>query len=144
MLGSSTELAETPEEFFVEEEELRAFRWLKIYVRTHHRFPGVTPFRVHTGIAPIAMLEPISYYREKARVRVLYKEITNRYNDFKQSIADKQPDRNIAIAEQIAALKNRFSSHNSEQTFAEVLGRSRQRLRGSQGHGWLAWNTDRV
>ena len=120
-LGSSTELMETPEEFFVEQEERQAFRWLREYVRDHHRFPGVLIFRTHTNIAPVVTQEPISYYRDRARQRLLYREITSLYNDFKESIVNKEPDRTIAIAKQIAALENRFSSHASEQTFADAL-----------------------
>lgn len=120
-LGSSSELQEVPEGYFTEPEEVAALRWMRGYVREHHAFPGVLVFRRHTNIRPVVTLEPISYYKDRARQRAIYKEITSLYNDFKQSIVDKEPDRTIAIAERIVALKRRFSSPHTEQTFADAL-----------------------
>jgi replicative DNA helicase len=120
-LGSSTALREVPEAFFTEPEERAAFQWLQNYVRQHHAFPGVIPFRLGTRIQPVVTNEPLSYYMDRARQRALYKEIFIRSGNLRDAMVSKQPDRFIEIAEQIVALKQRFAAQRREQTFAEAL-----------------------
>jgi DnaB-like helicase C terminal domain len=159
-LGSSTELAEISESYFTEPEERAALGWLRAFVRDHHAFPGPSVFRAGTQITAIVTLEPITHYKDRARQRALYKEITRRWNAFKDSLDNKNPDQTIEISKEIVALENRFNTGAAQQSFEDVLlgagadyreAKQTVGLRGiTTGYGFLddetnGWqNTDNV
>jgi hypothetical protein len=131
-LGSAVALIEIPDAFFTEPEELAALHWLRGYVNQHHRFPGITPFRRHCGFSPVITLEPLSYYRDRARQLALYKEITQRRNAFKETIINKTPDETIRLARELVALEQQFGAWASEQTFAQALDQVEAEFEGRE------------
>jgi replicative DNA helicase len=120
-LGSSTALAEVPEEYFTEPEERAALQWLRDHVRAHRQFPTVRTFNRATGIAAVITREPLSFYLDKARQRAIHREITTKFEAIKQTLIDRNADRYLEINAEIAAFAERFRPERHQQTFAGAL-----------------------
>lgn len=99
--GSIAAVREIPETFFVEDDELAAFRWLREHVLQHRTFPDPRVFLRHTGIQTIVVSQPLAYYKDRARQRALYNTCMEPFGQMRDAMEAQNPDAIVQIARQI-------------------------------------------
>lgn len=99
--GSISAIRDIPDTFFVEDDELAAFRWLRDHVTQHRAFPDPRVFLRHTGLQTIVVSQPLNYYKDQARQRALYNVIMDPFGQMRDAMEARNPDAIIQIARQI-------------------------------------------
>jgi replicative DNA helicase len=112
--GSTSAVRDTPETYFVEPDELAAFRFLRDHVTQFRTFPDPMMFRRATGIATLQVTQPLSYYVDQARKAALYNACMGAYEDMRNALERKDPDAFITRARQTITESTSFVSASAD------------------------------
>lgn len=111
--GSLAALRETHETFFVEADELNAFRWLREHVATYRTFPDPAVFLRNTGLQTIIVSQNLSYYMNEARKRALYNLMMEPFGQIRDAMEAQNPDAVATIARQMVQASAQFTDRST-------------------------------
>ncbi|MET4190648.1 MULTISPECIES: DnaB-like helicase C-terminal domain-containing protein [unclassified Bradyrhizobium] len=112
--GSTSAVRDTPETYFIEPDELAAFRWLKEHVTRHRTFPDPNMFRRGTGITTLQVAQPLAYYTDQARLAALYNACMGAYEEMRNALERKDPDAFVAHMRQTLLQSGTFNSQSAD------------------------------
>jgi hypothetical protein len=106
---SKSSLYDTPRHYFAIEEEQAAFDWLRDFVESHNAWPSPGTFVAETGIQTVTTLEPLAYYKDKARKHALWEGLMPLYKAMRDPLKDMDPDDAVELARQMLTLSSEFN-----------------------------------
>lgn len=124
--ASKSSLRDTPEDFFIEADELAAFNFLKNYVDSHGVFPNPITFKNETGIVTRHTVEPLSYYLANARKRALYNKAVECLPVIERTLDDRNPDGLVPVYQEFINYANVINARSTgvftlEDTFDSII-----------------------
>lgn len=112
--GSTSAIRETPEIFFIEEDELNAFRFLRNHVMQYRAFPEPILFRRQTGITTLETNQPLEFYVNNARQRALYSALVQPFGDMREAMEASNPDAIVELARSMVQASAQLASKSTD------------------------------
>lgn len=106
---SKSSLYAVPDVFF-DDEEKRAFEWLKGFVEQHSSWPTARTFQRETGVDLPVVNEALSYYMENSRKGTLWNSLLDPFKEMRNHIKEKDPDEFVQLCRDIILMSGELTS----------------------------------